>query len=107
MTVNENNGMSRTELENQFKTIGDYIRDMKKILEKIDERQQKHYTELTEVKKDIEFIKKEIKDNKTDHKEEISILWNELRRRDKKTMWIVGTIISVGFLGMAVLKYFG
>ena len=107
MTVNENNGMSRTELENQFKTIGDYIRDMKKILEKIDERQQKHYTELTEVKKDIEFIKKEIEENKKEHKEEISILWKELRRGEKKTKWTVGTIISIGILAMTALKYFG
>lgn len=93
---NENfQGMPRAELENQFKNVTESIREMNDLLKKINERQQNHYNDLIKVEKDVEFITKEIGVAKDLHKEEIRTLWNELRRRDKKSMWIIGMIVPV------------
>lgn len=101
----ENEKVSRTELELQFSNINESVKDIKKILEKMDNRQQEHFGSLKELNKDIGYIKEEIAKNKTNHEKEISVLWEELNRREKKRMWIVGTIISVAVLIMGGIKY--
>lgn len=88
-------GMSRNELEKEFINLNKSIETMSDLLEKIDERQQLHYNDLIKVEKDVEYIAKEIRENKSEQEKEITTLWDELRRRDRKTMWTIGMVVPV------------
>lgn len=103
MTIENEIGILSTKIGHIDEAVSGMNKNVNIILEKLDQQNG----DLIRAKKDIEFIKKETEDNKTEHKEDISILWKELRRRDKKIMWLTGTGISVAVLIMAAFNYFG
>lgn len=97
--------MSRSELENQFKTINDNFQEMKGILAKISERQQDHYLDFTKLAMSVVQIKEKVKDLEQDQEKEIKIIWKKIheketeqkenaRLKDKKNMWIIGLIVT-------------
>lgn len=102
MTIENKIAVLGSKLEHIDAAIAEMNKNVDIILEKLNQQNG----DLIKAEKDIEYLKEEIKENKLEHKEEISILWSELRRRDKKTMWILTTAISAAVLIMAALNLF-
>jgi chromosome segregation ATPase len=78
-------------LQHIDESIGDINRNVNAILEKIN----KQNGDLIKAEKDIEYLSKELDETKKEHEKEIETLWNELRRRDKKVMWIIGLVVTI------------
>ena len=91
-------------LEKFFANLDEKIDDIKKTTEKIDIRQSKQYKIQNEQGMEIGYMEKELHQHKIDvkevfakneanAKEKINNLWEEIRRRDKKTMWIISLVV--------------
>jgi len=93
-----------TKLDGKFDSLIESNKEMKALLEKINDRQQTHYNDLVRVQENVLFIKNDIKGNKKEHRVEIQELkkehekdiqkiWDEFRRRQRNFWWSLTIIV--------------
>ena len=103
-------------INNKLQHIDEAIIGMTQTLKDILEKVNHQNGSLIEAKKDIEFLKSEIKENKEEREKEIKILWEELRRkeesrkedeksRDVKQRWWVTTIMGGIVIIWGIIQY--
>lgn len=109
--------MPRDELEAKLKNISESVEEIKKILDKIDSRQQDHYEKILKQASDIKYlqktseeekkdVKEKFKEQKDDQKTKFDHLWSEVRRRDKKNMWLTSLLVSIGAIIASIASMF-
>ncbi len=103
MTLKDENhdlAVINQKLQHIDEAISGMNQNVKIILEKLN----KQNGDLIKAQTELGYLKAEISENKKESKEQSDILWKELRRRDKVSMWKMGVIatVLVGFAAMIV-----
>lgn len=99
-------------LKKYFEDLTEKIEDIKTTIKEIKEKQSSQYKKIIEHgleikhnKENLDEYKKSEKENlegiKDDNKDDKDHLWDELRRRDRKVMWIIG--LAVPFVSVIII----
>ena len=84
-------GVFANRLDHIDESISGVSSDIKTILDKLGQQNG----DLIKAKTEIDYLKKEVTESKQESKKEIETLWEELRRKEKKSMWVIGMIVPV------------